>query len=600
MFKTLVKRGVILSKYKGISIGAQNKIISAAILIGVILFISYNLNQKNIVQKEPKLTYDDKKYLSDISKKAIEEYLTKGTRYDAENIPEQFLFNNMVVVAFYLDGELQGSGSAKRSNLVDSVIDAAINVINDKISGEVAKKDLANADVLITITKDFTELKNKDVVYLSDNINPGLDGIYLQQGNQSAILIPSTAIQNDWNQMQVLQNLCLQSKLQINCWRDDKMQLYKHDSINFLSKQNSIFDIYRGVPLVKQESVDKETIYKSLIAASDWQLRMQKDDGSYEYFFNPSSQYYSRNDNLIRQALGAYSMAKSYELTGNKAYLDSAEKNIDFILTHAKYDNNFAYVSFAEDSELGSVAVTLIAILELPDYKKYEKEINLFSNFLLFMQRNDGSFKTFYNSNRPDDFDFYPGETMLALAKLHKNTADKKYLEAVEKAFPFYKNYFAKTKHTAFYRWQTSTFYEMYELTKKKEYADFVFEMTDWIIKSQYDESNAPYPDFLGGFSFTGGIPGAGTPVFVEGIADAYKTAKIANDKNRIIKYGKSLKLASRFILQLQFDDINTYYLKNPETAVGAIRESLTSNNLRIDYTSHSIIALSKIYILYN
>lgn len=577
------------------------KTTAVIIILSVAIFLILVANNKEKTHNTIQLSYDDKKYLIEVSKKTIGQHLKQGTRYNVENVPSRFFLGNKVFVSLYLNGAIRGSWSAQKTNLADSVIYATINALNDerfkKINGD---EDFEKVDILLTIIKDSKELRDRDILSLSENIALGLDGVYLKKGSSSATFVPSFAVQQDWDAVTMLRNLCLKAKLKINCWEGNETKLYRFDSLTFIGRQDNYKDIYRASPLIEQKSIDKDKVYKSATDASDWQLKMQKSNGGYEYFFNPSKNYYPSGNNLIRQALAAYSMAKAYQLTNNEEYLKSAERNIDFILRHIKYDDDFAYLSLENPSNTGQVAVTMIAILELPDYKKYEKEINSFANFLLLMQRGDGSFKTYYKSNQADDFDFYPGETMLALTKLYKKTGDRRYLEAVERGFPFYKKYFDSVKHTAFYMWQTSTFYEMYELTKKKEYADFVFEMTDWMLSKQYNQKNAPYPDYVGGFKEVGGVPTFSSAVYTEGIADAYKLAGLVNDNDRVKKYEASIKLAARFILQLQFNDVNTYYIKNPENAAGAIRESLISNNLRIDYTSHSILALLKIYNDYN
>ena len=580
---------------------AENKIIKLIFILSIIaLFILLLKFSGEKYNKDLKLNNDDGKYLIDISKKAIGQYLNEGTEYNVKYVPKQFLFDNKVIVSIYYNGAIIGIGSAQKTNLVDSVIEAVITALKDnQFKIKYSHDDLKQASILITIVKNLTELIDRSVVNLSDSINLGVDGIYIQKNNDTAIITPQIAVQKGWNKLQLVQNLCFQVKLNKDCWRYAGTKLFKFDSINFIGIRENIFDIYRGIPLVELELLTKDKIFKSIIAASDWQLKMQKEDGSYEYLFNPTTGYYSNTNNLIRQALAASSMANAYQITNNENYLYSSKKNINFILSHLKQNGNVAYLELNNESILGAVAITVIAILELPDYKKYEKELNLLSNFLLSMQRADGSFKTYYNSNQSDDFDFYPGETLLAFVRLYKKTDDNKYLYAVEKSFPFYRKYFGRVKHASFIRWQISAFYEMYEITKNKEYADFVFEMADWIVKQQYGEEDAPYPDFIGGFEQMGGIPGATTPVYVEGISDAYKLAKIVKDENRIKKYGKSLKLASRFILQLQFDDFNAYYLVHPEKAIGAIKGSLIFNGLRIDYTSHSIVALMKIYSIY-
>lgn len=579
---------------------SRKHFIAFIFLAALVFLILFFQNHKKIENKNIKLNQDDEDYLTRISRKTIEQYLHYGQAYEANDISGKFYRDNAAVVSLYYESSIIGIGEGHNKNLANSVIDATIAAIKDEKFGKINPgRDLSKIKIIITIINKTKEMIDRNIVNLSDNINLGVDGLMIRSGNYYALIPPQFAMQNSWNKLALIQNLCLKARMKKNCWIDPNVSMYKFDSTSFEGIENGSVEIYRAVPLVEFDSLTKGAIYDSIMAASDWQLRIQKKDGNYEYYFNPVTESYSRNNNLIRQALAAYSMAKVYWMTNNKAYLHSSEESLDFILSHMKQKDEIGYLELDNVSILGAAAVTVLAILELPGHEKYQRQLDLLTNFLKAMQREDGSFKTYYNSNYEDDMDFYPGETLLAFVRLYKATGDKKYLDAVEKSFPFYSSYFARTPHTQFVMWQTSTFYEMYEITGKKEYANFVFQMTDWIVGQQYIDE-APYPDYLGGFKILNSVPGASAPVFVEGIADAYKLALLLDDHERIDRYGKSLRVSSRFILQLQFDKSGTYYIKNPEKVIGAMRESLASNNLRVDYTSHSIMALLKVYDVYD
>ncbi len=88
---------------------------------------------------------------------------------------------------------------------------------------------------------------------------------------------------------------------------------------------------------------------------------------------------------------------------------------------------------------------------------------------------------------------------MLALIKLYDYTKDKKYLDSVNKAFYYYRDYWRNNKNTAFVPWHSQTYKLLFKETKDPDVAEFIFEMNDWIIDN-YQIQKSKYPDEVGGF----------------------------------------------------------------------------------------------------
>lgn len=84
----------------------------------------------------------------------------------------------------------------------------------------------------------------------------------------------------------------------------------------------------------------------------------------------------------------------------------------------------------------------------------------------------------------------------------------------------------------------------------------------------------------------------------MEGINDAYTVALAINDTSHINKYANSIRSGTRFMLQNQFNDQNTFHLTNSSRAIGGFKHSLTKNDQRNDYTQHALLALIKTYDL--
>ena len=131
--------------------------------------------------------------------------------------------------------------------------------------------------------------------------------------------------------------------------------------------------------------------------------------------------------------------------------------------------------------------------------------------------------------------------------------------------------------------------------SKRKDYVEYVYELTDWLVEKQLNESNCPWPDMWGGIAaYSEGRAGVATASYLEGFADALALARFAGDMARAGRYEDAVRLAARFVLQLQVRPEETYYMRSPQDAIGGIRTSPSLNLLRIDHCQHALVGLIK------
>ena len=141
----------------------------------------------------------------------------------------------------------------------------------------------------------------------------------------------------------------------------------------------------------------------------------------------------------------------------------------------------------------------------------------------------------------------------------HDKTKNSEYLSSVKKAFKFYRKYWRENKNMAFVPRHSAVYSRLFEHTRDKEVAQFVFEMNDWLIKN-HQVMRHQYKDMVGGFSKK--HPDSRTSIFAEGINDAYALAVLTKDIKRQSSYRNSLRKASQFILRTQYTPENTFYLR--------------------------------------
>ena len=129
--------------------------------------------------------------------------------------------------------------------------------------------------------------------------------------------------------------------------------------------------------------------------------------------------------------------------------------------------------------------------------------------------------------------------------------------------------------------------------TQLRKYADFVFEMADWLAASQITAAEPALRIYDGAIDVKGtGRSGVATAVHVEGLVEAAMTAESFGDRERAARYRKVIRRALRFVLQLQFRTEECFYVQSPAEVVGGVRASPYEPSLRIDHTVHALAAI--------
>jgi hypothetical protein len=273
-------------------------------------------------------------------------------------------------------------------------------------------------------------------------------------------------------------------------------------------------------------------------------------------------------------------------------------------------------------NKMGAVAVTILGYTQ---YKKAgwklgperEKYLKGFANFLLYMQKKDGSFHHYYvaadNHYYGTRNSIYPGEILYAIARLYGETKDERYKVAFKRSMDANLSWFKREMDqkepdgtyiekrrkelVQFQPWIAMSMEEMYRYDPDPSYVEASNLVSQWIIDTyQFDETRAFYSDYLGGYlKVLDELPAMHTFVYTEGTAASYVLAKKAGSPADVVnKLRKGALLAARFIMQQQIrKGENDWYYPNPQKAFGAVKYCINHNKQRIDYTYH---ALSSVY----
>lgn len=366
-------------------------------------------------------------------------------------------------------------------------------------------------------------------------------------------------------------------------------------------------------------------VERGAVLGAHWFGRVQRVDGSFVYTYDPdnATEITKYPYSIARHCGSIYTLVWAYQHTGDERYLDSAEHAAEYISDMIREDGDRRYILNGGRSKLFDNALALIGFCYL--YNATGKEEHLgnlkgFANLCLDLLDDKGRFDYIYDPLLPDEFSenlMASGEGLLGLALAYEFTGFEKYLEGFELSAEYHMEILTsenlKNMSTAYYSWMSSAFSKGYMLTGDRSYLDASYAISEWLVTRYFgayfrvqgvpaSQAMAEEPELLGSFRT---FPSMNSCTYSEGLADVLHAAIEANDTYYINRYKDILLNASRFILNLMYDEDEAYNLTQPHLTLGGYRHDLfdrvnedmqwQSRWIRIDYTQHAIGALFRI-----
>ncbi len=410
-------------------------------------------------------------------------------------------------------------------------------------------------------------------------------------------------------------------------------------STALVSYKKSVLPLYRGAPRLK--SFNRETLYTSFLGGIDWLYDNMNEDGSFLYYYDgiKNSQidfiHPQKKDplyyNILRHSGGTIALLWGYELTGQQRYLKAARKSLDYLagtfVTQAESESYSCFPFFNRKSKLGGAGIGLVALVRytlLSGDFTFAKEMAGLVQHLLSRIDEGGEMIGYYlhpkyNDGKPiinpsevvkkELFSFYyPGEALLGLALYYRHIESKDEKLTIEirqksmQALDFlilqrplkYAHLFPSLPADA---WLMQAIEEWVKVKgfKKRAYIDFVFNDSDRIWSQMYNEANALYSDYPGGFYYDYGDHVYHDASRCEGIIAAYNLARYLKDDERARQIMKNMMLSANGIMNLRNTQESTFAHLYPEKSIGSFRFKLTRAWVRVDSTQHAVCFFARL-----
>ena len=363
--------------------------------------------------------------------------------------------------------------------------------------------------------------------------------------------------------------------------------------------------LFRGSTLVDPEPSSHEDRAADLAdGVGNWMLANLSPDGGLPYKYWPSRGTESPADNAIRRFLASLALARLGELRRCARIRDAARRNLRFNLARYFQDIGGGRGAIVErtGAKLGAAAVAGLAILEIPAPEEFSRELAMLAAGIDSLADEERGFRTFFFPAERDgeNWNFYSGEALLFWAEAARREAPvAPTLARCSAAFERCRERHRRKRNPAFVPWHTQACSSLYAQTGRREYADFVLEMNDWLLPMQ--QWDGLDPDLKGRFYNPrrpdfGPPHAASTGAYLEGLGDAVAVARALGHERRAREYERAIHRGLRSLRQLQFrDERDAFYISRRVRVLGALRTEAYDNAVRVDSAAHALAAAIKV-----
>lgn len=554
----------------------------------------------------PSLTENHREFLVRLARRTVRDAVGNRTPYEPQYVPDGIRgVTAEAVVRLRQHGYLLGGGAGGPKPLAQATRDAALAAA----AGLTREREITSAlvdDLLVEIeivgpTEPIPVAGDWRKPGVVDGfVEPGVHGLALQGANGVRRICPSEMFAADLALADALKLLTQGAK--VDPAQAGGAPLLRFRTVHWYEPTAGATTVmlHRGMTLVPPEAVSREGLDGAIARLAEYIAYRQLPSGLFTYQFEPGLDQYSDEDNLVRQVGTVVAVSTHARLSKKSASLAAADSAIRYHLqglTDIPSKDGASFIATLDkQNKLGVTALLSVAMAQHPNAEQYDSIRQRLIKGMLSLQRPSGMFVTaFPPAEEISGQNYFPGEALFALALEYDRRPSAVVLDAFDRAISFYRDYFRDSRSPAFVPWQVQAFALIARHSKRQDYVDYVFELTDWLAEKQLTLANCEWPELRGGVAAqTKGRAGVATASYLEGFTDALTLAKTVGDTMRGRRYEKVVREAARFVMQLQVRPEEAYFIRSPQDAVGAIRTAPAVNKLCIDHCQHALLGLMK------
>jgi len=547
--------------------------------------------------------------------------LARAVLRDEKTRPEQyealtaFDGRRVFVTAYGIDFPAPVA-TGKGDNLYESIVDAAANMRKqDRTKWE--DEDPASFRVRVDVTHKLVKktFKGKDL-YKPDRQEIGIFGILLEDSEGRTPFLTGAEIVEQELYHSKKKGLPVEDLIEILEERitsgggviTPEASFSRFYARSFIEGPGGkgIVELYRNHTVPNDEAT-VENLALSCRAAADYIARIIGDDGKHLYSWDSHTDRDARSYNMLRHGGTTYALAQAYDRFRDPAYKAACERSFDYLLSRTQlqeeegpWGSNYRFLVEDRKAKLGGSGLALVAMCQYTEAtgdRRYLENMREFARFIVKMQDPDsGKLISYYKygptAEVPEkDSIYYPGEALYGLGKFYYIDPDPLWLQTAVKGanwLIFDRDGDIEPNKLPHDHWLMMALSYLYAHTKDEAYKTHCYNIAGAIETKYRDPDHKDvrkYADYLGLYSRTPLVTPVGCRI--EGMVGAIDLAKLAGDD--YAEFQEMAVNSAGFTMTLQFDPVNSFWLPNPDKALGGLRAGAFENDIRNDYVQHNL-----------
>lgn len=361
--------------------------------------------------------------------------------------------------------------------------------------------------------------------------------------------------------------------------------------------------------------LDNDMIYSKITDAKAYLLRaMDKNTHGFHKLYSAISGTFDNRVITTYSSSSLYSLLKLNDLERDERIVERIPRIADFILSMQVHEGDhkgaFHYSLSLENGEkdhrfvVGTVSKTIFTLLELytrTEDKRYLDSAVSAADWLLTMRNSDGTvIGQVKIQNGEQVFDkrystLYTGEVLSAFSRMYAATSDERYYKAAEILAD---NLLIRAENDGYFlrddyrtptdsvptSWGVMSLLDFYKISGNKVYQKTLLKCLNEILKRQHTDPNDMHNyGRIGTGQHTSGIGWIN-----EVTSEVYLLCREENWKG-CMRYKEPMMKMMRWLIQNTYSEANTYFLKEPEKAIGGLIRSSTKEEVRTDAVCHGV-----------
>ena len=492
-----------------------------------------------------------------------------------------------IYLTIYIEGHLRGCMGHRVSSLDDDlkkIVSAALH--DERFTGR-SPVNAESIAVTVSLLFDPLEIGHAPPEEVVNYYRHGEQTLMVYQGDRVGLLLPFVA--SLWNLDAVSFAKAVIHKAELT---EPPYNWCRFDCATWFAGREGVWTTVGGfaAPQNVLSPIDELTERQGKLHVH-YLLRHLREDGSFFSGYQPFHNRLFESVDTARQAHGAWVLARANKAFGGDDVKNAAEKVIDSLLVQIKEGEKRGPATLPDlfSATVAESSFLLLALSNLPDSDPRRASMKDLAATLWRSVEPHGRISTHNNpeASSPELYqDYFPGQVLLALAVACEQNVIAIDEERLRRSFQYYRHRFRYKRHFGQVTWLLQAFGKWWQVTRNRDFADFVFEIADWLLGYQQDKTGAFINDHQSD------TPGYTTAVYLEGIAAALKVADSVADKKRYDVYLDSLTRGFGFLDQLIIQERDRSILPNIEWALGGLRQGIYYSEIRTDFVQHSLSAI--------